>query len=210
MLFAGTAGWDIFAAIATGVAAVASVVAAAGVIAAFLSVRTGVDQIAEVRRDRHVQVLGGLAERWAGSGLEESRTLMIQYRSDGIADLVQAYFDEPGKNPEVETLLRVPNFYEDVAILVDSGGLDFDLVWRAFAGPALGCWAYWETAIRLIQGTDAGAYAEYERLVNTLRTRPMPTPEQLSSEGGGEALGAGQETPSHLHSNDQEDASRDR
>lgn len=195
MLIAGTAGWVIVTAIATVIAAVGSLVAAGGVVAAFLSVRTGLDQIAEARRDRHVQVLGGLAERWAGPRLEESRNLMIEHGSEGIATLIKAYFEEPGKKPEVETLLRVPNFYEDVAILVDSGGLEFDLVWRAFAGPALGCWRYWEGGIRLIQSKDAGAYAEYERLVNTLRTRPTPTPEQLSSEEGDEALGAGQETP---------------
>lgn len=157
--------------------------------------------VMEARRDRHVLVLSELSRRWAGADLEEARTAMARHGSVGLQEKVEAWFAAGGVNPEVELLLRVPNFYEDLAILVESGGLKFDLVWRSFAGPAIGCWQYWEKAISAIQGRDAGAYVEYQNLVTKLKTRPMPKPvprraEQPSSEGDDASLGAGRERPS--------------
>jgi hypothetical protein len=66
-------------------------------------------------------------------------------------------------------MLRVPNFFEDVALIVEAGSLDLDLAWRAFGDLAIDAWEYWEPAILVLREDDPDSYAEFAGFVEDLK-----------------------------------------
>jgi hypothetical protein len=192
------------------VAAAAAVVTATIIIISAVYAR---DALAEARRDRYVQVLGDLAGRWASQPMEEARAAMSSHSAHTLAEMFRSAYEPTTEGDarakellgELEVLLRVPSFYEDVALLVESGGLDSDMVWRWFAGPALGCWRYWSEAVAFMQERDGGSYVEYEKLVEGFRARTLPQPKKAARGGESVPLGEVRGKPSGLHSNEPAD-----
>lgn len=126
-------------------------------------------QLGEARRDRHIQVLSDFGRRWDDPTLEEAREKQGQYNSNELADAVVEWLKKPTSHPDMFILLRVPNYFEDLAIMVQLAGLDIEPVSKAFGTRALRSWAYWGEAIREMRDKDAPAsYVEFQQLVQAL------------------------------------------
>jgi Domain of unknown function (DUF4760) len=160
-----TANWAAqLAAIGTLATAAAAV---AGAIAAYLAL----GQLDETRRDRHVQVIADLGRRWDDAQLAAARKKQLEYASVPLSAKVERWLRYPDTDSEAMLLLlRVPNFFEDLAVMVESGSLDLHLVSKAFKSPTLAQWQYWEPSIRVIRDhEDPDSYAQFENLVRQLK-----------------------------------------
>jgi hypothetical protein len=138
--------------------------------------RVAIEEIEEVRKDRHVQVFSDLGERWQSKEMAEAFMLEQRYSSAELADLfARRTGDAPSWNPIRErrrlrdasariVLLRVPSYFEDAVMTAKAGGLDKDLFADNFGGAAVGEWKRWESAVGQIRRDDDLAYVEFERL----------------------------------------------
>ena len=158
---------DKVSAIATAVAAVFAIFAAVGAWFAF-------DQVKESRRDRHVGVLSEFGRRWDGEQLTTAREKLLSYSSEDLVAAVDEWLTLPIEEEpsDVPMLLRVPNFFEDLAIMVDLGRLELKYVAKSFKASALTEWPYWEPVVTRMRERDPEAYTEWETLVQQLNNPP--------------------------------------
>ena len=109
------------------------------------------------------------APNWAE--MEESRVTRGKYDSGEVADLIGRWLnnDESVDAAEIWTLLRVPNFLEDVALTVDVGKLEPELVWRTLAGPVQAEWEFWQQSVPVLREDDPWTWRNLEKLAADLR-----------------------------------------
>lgn len=156
---------EVVTAIGTAVGALAIVLAAFG---AWFTYK----QLRETRRDRHIQVITEFAGRWDDERLLEARELIQDYSATELAELARAWLAPPREKAteHFPKLQRIPNFFEDLAILVDCGNLELIWVAKSFHGLALREWAYWQPAIEVMREYEPETYVEFETLVRKLET----------------------------------------
>ena len=152
-------------------AAFGTLVTACGAVAAAVAAHLALGQLDETRRDRHVQVIADLGRRWDDAQLAAARKKQLGYPSVPLSRKVEQWLAHPDTDSEAMLLLlRVPNFFEDLAVMVESGSLDLRLVGKVFKGIALAHWQYWEPSIRIIRDyREPDAYAQFETLVRQLQ-----------------------------------------
>jgi hypothetical protein len=169
--------WWLFAATAALVGVTAVLAAAA--LTALRQLRVAVDQLDEVRRDRHVQVFSDLGRRWEGPEMTEALVRESDYTPTSLAALFARPPIEPSHNPIREhrraledrdrvVLLRVPNYFEDAAMIAKAGGLEARLFRDNFGGVAVDEWKLWAPAIKTLQKADPDSYVEFERLATAV------------------------------------------
>jgi hypothetical protein len=127
--------------------------------------------LAENRRDRHIQILSDFGRRWDTANLLEAREEQAQIHSAALVTLVDRWLTRAATTEEgkqVRTLLRIPNFFEDLAIMADLGDLDMAFVAKAFKPSTDREWAYWEQAILRMQETDRSSYRQFKQLKENL------------------------------------------
>ena len=73
-----------------------------------------------------------------------------------------------GEAGDLPVLLRVPNFFEDLALMVELGELEKAFIARSFKTMARREWAYWELAVTELRVQDPDAYVEFQQLVTDL------------------------------------------
>ena len=151
-------------------AALGTLVTACGAVAAAIAAHLALGQLDETRRDRHVQVIADLGRRWDDAQLAAARRKQLEYLSVPLSRKVEQWLADPDTDSETMLLLlRVPNFFEDLAVMVESGSLDLRLVSKVFRTIAFRQWQYWEPSIRIIRDRHGpGAYAQFEALVRQL------------------------------------------
>src|SRR5438132_13803022 len=114
--------WFLFAA-TVAVATVTGVLAIAA-IRALRQLEVAVEQLDEVKRDRHVQVFSDLGRRWESLEMSEALEREKDYRPADLVALFERAGRKPTRNPfkegqrrraakETVVLLRVPNYFED-------------------------------------------------------------------------------------------------
>jgi hypothetical protein len=151
------------------VSAVASAVGAVGIIVAAVGAWLAFNQIKETRRDRDIQVLSDFGRRWDEERLTEARTKLLSYTSSDLAAEVEKWFTPPREpTSEVPILLRVPSFFEDLAIMVECGRLELKFVSKSFRGIAIREWEYWSDAIDKMRQYEPSSYVEFEKMVRQL------------------------------------------
>lgn len=103
--------------------------------------------------------------------MEESRVTRSKYDSTEAAELIGKWLDndESVDEEEIWTLLRVPNFLEDVALTVEVGNIDAKLVWDALAGPVQLEWEFWEESLPRLREDDPWTWVQLEKLAADLR-----------------------------------------
>jgi hypothetical protein len=168
--------------------AIGTLVAALGFVLAAIGAWFAYDQIKETRRARHVELISDYGGRWDGEGLTEARDLQRHYFDDELADAVELYFaygssSNPRKPPlfhlprivrrlrpdtDVPILLRIPNYFEDLAVMVEYGHYELGVVANAFSSLAISEWTLWEPAIARMRTSDSQSYREFERLIERL------------------------------------------
>ncbi len=134
-------------------------------------------QLTEVKTDRHLQFLSDFGRRWDDPQLWEARQKQFSIPNDELPFLVEKWFAT--RDPEaadVPVLLRVPNFFEDLAITVDAGRIDLDIVLRSFGSLILNMWSYWEPAIQKMCETAPTSYSEFRELARAVKRARDPNP----------------------------------
>jgi hypothetical protein len=146
-----------------------------GRLAALDQLRIAVDQLEEVKRDRHVDVLDEMGRRWESREMTEALQLEAEYTPQSLVRLFEHAARRPSRNParersrrrarkETIVLLRVPNYFEDAATIARAGSLESSLVAETFGGVAKDEWSLWRPAIKALQQSDPLAYVEFERM----------------------------------------------
>jgi hypothetical protein len=165
--------WFLFG--ATGMLAAVTAVLAIAAIRALQELGVAVEQLEEVKRDRHVQVFADLGRRWDGPEMVEALQEERRYTTKQLEKLfARAYaplsrnrFKEwAAKRAQTKTvvLLRIPNFFENLALIVKAGSLDIRLVSLDYGTVAKEAWEKWEAAVMELRKTDDQSYAECPRL----------------------------------------------
>jgi hypothetical protein len=156
---------------ATWITAGATCLLAFGVLVAII-------QLHALKRDRHLQWIGEIGRRWDEDKLERSRLALrkLDKGGDALAAKTRAWLDpkrpyDPELDEEMSDLSRLPDFLEDVAVMVRVGRLDIGPVWAVLSGPVNTAWKGWAKAIRVYRetGIDEEAYTEFEALRRKLR-----------------------------------------
>lgn len=149
--------------------AISSAVAAGGVVIAAIGAWLAFGQVKEVRRDRHIQVLSEFTTRWDSEDVVSAREEQLKYDKSTVATELKKWVDK-SETPtaDVALLLRVPNFFEDMAIMVECGSLELEYVKRAWGQATLRMWAYWKPAVQELRGYSSTAYTEFEKLAQKL------------------------------------------
>jgi hypothetical protein len=134
---------------------------------AFLALR----QVREIARDRHIQVISEFGLRWDEPRLWRARQKQIQIPNDEVADMVRRWYTE--RDPEaadVPLLLRVPNFFEDLALMVEIGNLEIPSIGLWMGDVILKMWEYWQPSIVWLQLQVAPtSYVRFAWLVRELK-----------------------------------------
>ena len=140
-------------------------------------------QLGEIKRDREVAVIIDLGRRWDDPPMTEALKLEAAFSPDALAHLA-AISGEPRTERSLEDvrrreaienlqiLLRIPNFFEDIALIADAGGLDSRLLSRTFKGIALEEWDYWQPAIAKLREKDPWSYSQFEWLLRKFERFP--------------------------------------
>jgi hypothetical protein len=151
------------------VTAVGTGVLALGVLIAVVSLR-------ELRRDRHLHWIFEIGRRWDDTELQASRLALRKYDREDLAFTVRSWLGAgqragPEFTAEVELLQRLPDFFEDVALMRRFGRLDVGLVWQSLSGPVNLAWTSWRPAVDAYRKAPTGdpeAWTEFEELAREL------------------------------------------
>jgi hypothetical protein len=155
--------------VATTVLASATVGIAVG---AFFALR----QLKEVRQDRHVHAFLEMGNRWQGAEMTEALKMEVDYTADELSEMfarVYAAGDTRSLDPNREkarrreakdarVLLRVPYFFEDVAMIAKVGGLEDKALSDYVGGLAADEWRKWGQTIKTMQEDKGYAWAFQE------------------------------------------------
>jgi hypothetical protein len=139
---------EIATAVGTGVLAVATIALA---VAAFVAL----GGLRESRRVRNVTAMTDMSRRWDGKQLRDVRHLIQEYAGHGgssrdrLRDKVIQLRDANAS--EYRELLTEPSFLEDLAILVDNEGIDFDIVMDSLGYIVWDRWCLWQPTIETLQ-----------------------------------------------------------
>lgn len=179
LIVATAPNWtDKLSAFGSAAAGLGFVGTATGVWLARGQLRQAGEQLREARRDRHVHAIAEMGLRWDGDQLSKARNRQRRYDNVALADKVAARqrpIPHSGLSrvrwqrnaSELQLLLRVPNYFEDLGLMVDRDALDLEIVKEAVGDLAIGEWRRWELAIDSMSG---GPYSNFRRLVERLRS----------------------------------------
>jgi hypothetical protein len=154
--------------------AVGSAVAGGGLLLGGIGAWAGIRQLREAKRVRQFEILSEIGKRWDDDLLVESRARTLHLDNRQLADRIRELWRPKGQSDDPDVgdlyvLLRIPNFFEDVALMAEAGGLELEWVWRIFGDSAIQEWRYWEEAIDVLRDADdPGAYIEFQRLARDL------------------------------------------
>ena len=150
--------------------AIGSIVAAAGFVLTALGAWLAYGQLRETRREKHIELISDFGSRWDGERLFEARKKRRELGRAGLLEAVKKWRAENTDASDVPLLLRIPNYFEDLAIMVDFGELDLDYVAKGFAELAIWEWDYWRDAIEEIRRQQGPqVYATFESFVEAIR-----------------------------------------
>jgi hypothetical protein len=153
------------------VTAVGSALAGATLLVAAATARLVLQQVGETQRDRHLQWVTEVSRRWDDDKLVGGRIAASRYTRTELAHKVERWLTNPGEDmAEMSMLLRIPNYFEDVALMVQAGNVDADLVWRTLRGPIEAAWDYWEPSIERLREDDPDSYTQFEWLAAVTRS----------------------------------------
>jgi hypothetical protein len=166
--------WWLFA--ATAVLAVATAALAVAAWVGLGQLKVARRQLEDVRTERHVEVFLEMARRWESPEMSEALELEKGLSSQALRRVFDDAERPRSRNPlrerryaeaarQTVVLLRVPNYFEDAAMIARVGGLEETLVLENFGAVASVEWERWSLTVRAMQETDDLAYVGFENLV---------------------------------------------
>jgi hypothetical protein len=137
--------------------------------------KVAVDQLEEIKRDRHVQVFTDMGTRWASQEMTEALQMEVDYTAESLARLFERASRDPSWNPMREyrrkraekatvVLLRVPNYFEEAATIARVGTLEGEVVDDCFGGVAKDEWKLWGLTLKSFQEKDKEAWVTFEQM----------------------------------------------
>lgn len=154
---------EIATALGTGVLAVATVALA---VAAFLAL----GGLRESRRVRNVTAMTDMSRRWDDEPLRNVRHWIQEYAGHGpssgnmLRDKVIQFRET--NHERYRELLTEPSFLEDLAILVDNDGIDFEIVMASLGYIIWDRWCLWQPTIEALQTVrnESSVYENFRNL----------------------------------------------
>jgi hypothetical protein len=128
-------------------------------------------QLKEAGRARQSQLMIELSKRWDDKDLADSRHCIDQNRtpSDQLAALRTAWEQ---RSEDYYEFVRVPNFFEDLAVLRHERLVSIDLIHNTLGGAVLKYWDLWSPSVSFLRN-DAekrkDIYSNFETLAKDLR-----------------------------------------
>jgi hypothetical protein len=150
----------------------ASWITAVATLALALAAVAALAQLREVRRDRDIAVIADLGRRWDEDGLREARERAVDFDRDELLREAEKLYQKPRDKDAQRlflTLLRIPNFFEDLPLITESGAISSDLVARGFKDLILDEWETWEPTIVRFQKDEPYSYTQFRKLVRDMR-----------------------------------------
>ena len=127
-----------------------------------------------------MRVFAELGARWAGPEITEALQKEAEYTPEHITALFALAREDPSTNiirerhrihaiKEKAILLRIPYYFEDVALICKAGGLETAQINDYFGGIAEEEWKIWEPTVKQMQAIDPLAYVEFERFAKAAK-----------------------------------------
>jgi hypothetical protein len=139
----------------TGWATVALAVLA--LIAAVIGARA-LNQIGELRASRYGQIVADVATRWTSEELIKSRAQADAWVTpDNIAAEVKLARDDFAHKERYYHLMAEPDFYEDMALLVGRGGLEYKIIYDWIGPGIVARYVKWQGAIQYLRSLPYGS-----------------------------------------------------
>jgi len=126
-------------------------------------------QVKAARNTVQVQLIADLSRRWDEQDVVESRK-RASYYADGQA-LLKAFQEVFENHPDdYYILIRVPNFFENLEVLVEEGAISLDVVEKLLGSPAVYWWKRWEASVKYLREAhdQPTAYEKFEDLAANL------------------------------------------
>jgi len=128
--------------------AIAAIVAAVGVGAAFIAVLLTWRQLLEARRARLAEMTSDLSQRW-----DEDKLLWVRRRVSELGTNLATEMQElrAEKHEDYFKLLREPNYLEDLGVLVRHEGIEFGVIQDSFGYLLVERWNRWRPFVEWLR-----------------------------------------------------------
>jgi len=148
------------------VTAIATVVLAAGAVAAIGAAVFAGQQVREARIGRQAEVAADFFRRWSDGPLVESRRLVASFGSP--LELRDAFLRHISANDvEAYVLFRELDYFEQLGAMEEHGGFDFGLIETLLGPKTVDRFDLWSPSIDAIGGR--AAYPNFTQLAQKMR-----------------------------------------
>lgn len=140
-------------------------------VAAWIALR----QTGEAVRLRHSALMADLSKRWDEEPLVQSRRAAARF-DDGVRLRLHVEIQEREQSDELFVLQRIPNFFEDLAVLEREGAISFAMIQASFGRLVVDAWKTWAQSVefwREEEGDDT-VYEHFEALARRIDTETPP------------------------------------
>jgi hypothetical protein len=177
--------------------ALATVVLALATVGLTVAAFFALGSIGEARNARNAVQMTDLSRRWDEETNQHVRYLVKEYAMHGVKDFEHAGTPGPDRLKEVifklrednsfeyRKLMTDPNFLEDIAIMVDYGGIDFDIVDQSLGYNFPYRWSLWKPTIVAFR-QEAKIPDLYENFEKLSRRIAANKPQSFSVDESGE------------------------
>jgi hypothetical protein len=127
-------------------------------------------QMQQTIQSRHAATMAELSRRWDEPLLAESMKAGSVYSSDRLGLHLRDLEDRGNFDQQTE-LLRVPNFFEDLAILNEEGAISIEMIRKSLGGVVVATWDHWKPATLEMRGDQNYdlVYEHFEGLAEKIR-----------------------------------------
>ncbi|HEX8100108.1 MAG TPA: hypothetical protein VF660_07900 [Actinomycetota bacterium] len=134
----------------------------------FVATTTATKQLSETRATRLTELMTDLSRRWDEPSMLHARQVEGSFRT---ADRLRAKFPRlyEKNHSKAYEALRIPDFFEDVAIFVKEGHLPPETVRLSLGTPMVRHWDYWKKTVDYFRSSQPTAYANWEEVATELR-----------------------------------------
>jgi len=179
--------------------ALATVVLALATVGLAVAALFALGSIQEARNARNAVQMTELSRRWDEERNQDIRRMVREYAEKGLPGFTHTAPRGPDRLREAviklkndnsvayRRLMTDPNFLEDIAIMIDYGGIDFEIVKESLGYHFAYRWSLWKPAILALRDMDKvpDTYVNLERLA---RRMAVQTPDSVSLDPNGEIV----------------------
>ncbi len=138
-----------------------------------LGVLLAARQLREARMARLTEAAAGISRRWDAADLIEARGEIDKYPDDAaLRNAVFGIAPEGDPEPNVNLLLREPNFFDDLGTQELLGGVTLEWIELTMSDIVQSRWDLWRLTVdeyRARDSSDPPIYGNFQRLAERLR-----------------------------------------